>query len=344
MNRVFAFIGGRPRVGQTTIAAELAFEWVKRGASACVLTTRHQIEAMGFDCFELPGLAPPGGAGRQRDTAILASDLAQLEDYDYFILDLPVGSTDLAMAAAHSGAELVVPISIEQGSLGEVSGMFKQIARRPPSRPLHLVLSQERNTTAAAAAAERLIASIRAKRPLPTRLCATLPWDRDLAAIEEPSALLGMTLPTAALVRAIVPLADALDEAADALPPAAIPDAGAFWERFLAHLNQPSPEDAAPLELSEPVATPAGPVTATRPPATAPQAASAPELAAQLDRIATSLELLSKEVVRLRSGLAGKFNLEVDEEGAGRREGAGEPIPLDFESFRQGRSSGGGKG
>lgn len=347
MTKVFAFISGRPQTGQSTITAELAFEWVKRGASACILTTRHQIEAMGFDCFALDSLAPPSATGGRRDLTTLVADLSQLEDYDYFILDLPVGSLDLAIAAGLAGADLVVPISIEQGALGDVSGMFRQIARRPPLRPLRLVLNQVRNRAAASDATKRLIASIETKLHLPARLAANLPWDADLAAIEAPTDLLGMTLPTAALVRAIVPLADALEKDAleeDALDAdtdgaaasnVPLPSATIFWKQFQTHLSQPAPQAEAPLELSEPVPTPAAPRTAPRPPAAALQAASAPELAAQLDRIATSLELLSKEVVRLRSGLAGKFDFEDDGEGKGRKEGAGEPILLDFDTFRQ---------
>jgi hypothetical protein len=358
MTRVFAFIGGPSRVGQSTIAAELAFEWVKRGASACILTTRRQIEPMGFDCFELPSLAPPDTTDGQRDLATLAADLAQLEDYDYFILDLPSGSADLAIAAGLSGADLVVPMSIEQGALSEVSGMFKQIARRPPPRPLRLVLNQVRNPAAATDAAERLISSIEEKLKLPARLAATLPWDPDLATLKGPSALLSMTQPTAALVRAIAPLADDLDGNAETAAP--LPVAMVFWEQFQTLLQQPIAEAAAPLELSDPVQPPAAPAPAapapatpapaTPAPATAPQtavapvqmvsAAPAPELAAHLDRIATSLEQLNKEVARLRSGLAGKFEFEDDEDGEGRREGAGEPIHLDFESFRRVHSDG----
>lgn len=226
--------------------------------------------------------------------------------------------------------------------------MFKQIARRPPPRPLRLVLNQVRNPAVATDAAERLISSIEEKLKLPARLAATLPWDPDLATIEEPSALLSMTQPTAALVRAIAPLADDLDGNAETAAP--LPVAMVFWEQFQTLLQQPIAEAAAPLELSDPVQPPAAPAPATPAPATAPQtavapvqmvsAAPAPELAAQLDRIATSLEQLSKEVARLRSGLAGKFEFEDDEDGEGRREGAGEPIHLDFESFRRARSDG----
>lgn len=345
MTKVFAFISGRPRTGQSTITAELAFEWVKRGASACILTTRHQIEAMGFDCFALASLAPPSATGGRRDLTTLVSDLAQLEDYDYFILDLPVGSTDLAIAAGLAGGDLVVPISIEQGALGEVSGMFRQIARRPPLRPLRLVLNQVRNPVAASDATKRLIASIEAKLQLPARLAANLPWDSDLAAIEAPTDLLGMTLPTAALVRAIAPLADALEKDAleeDALDgdadggvssDAPLPSATIFWEQFQTFLSEDAmPQEAAPLELSDPLPSPVG--TAGRA-ATQACATPSPELADQLARIATSLEQLSREVVRLRSGLAGKFDFEDDEDGEGRKEGAGEPILLDFDTFRQ---------
>ncbi|MEJ2639162.1 MAG: hypothetical protein P8010_06265 [Desulfosarcinaceae bacterium] len=163
MKRVFAFIGG-PKAGQSTLAAELAFEWVKRGASACVLTTREPVEARGFDWFTLSGLAPPQ-AGTQRDLARLAADLTQLEDYDYLILDLPPASVDLAVAAALSGAELVMTLNIEQGALGEeISAMFREMARRPLPRPLKRVLNKVRNSKAAADAAERLIASIAKKQ------------------------------------------------------------------------------------------------------------------------------------------------------------------------------------
>lgn len=144
MTRVFAFIGGSPGVGQTTLAAMLAFEWVKRGASACILTTKCQIEAVGFDCFKIKGLAPQEDGGR-RDLAALAADLAQLEDYDYFILDLPPGSVDLAIAAGFSGATLIVPVRIEQTALGEVGAVFKALARHPPPQPVQLVLSQVRS-------------------------------------------------------------------------------------------------------------------------------------------------------------------------------------------------------
>lgn len=354
MTKVFAFIGGHSRVGQSTIAAELAFEWVKRGASACILTTRRQIEAMGFDCFELPSLAPPDTTGGQRDLTRLASDLAQLEDYDYFILDLPAGSADLAVAAGLSGADLVVPIGIEQGTLGEVSGIFKRIAHRPPLRPMHLVLNQVRNPAAATDAAERLISSIEEKLKLPARLAATLPWDPDLAALKEPTALLGMTLPTAALVRAIAPLADALDS--DAATDAPLPVAMVFWEQFQTLLRQPVAADVAPpvaasveeadapLELSDPLPSPRAPaVTAVSSTTAAPiqmvSAAPSPELAEQLARIATSLERLTEEVMRLRSGLANKFEFEDDEDGENRKEGAGEPIRLDFDAFRRARSN-----
>lgn len=354
MTRVFAFIGGSSRVGQSTIAAELAFEWVKRGASACILTTRRRIEAMGFDCFELPSLAPADTADGQRDLAALASDLAQLEDYDYFILDLPAGSADLAIAAGLSGADLVVPISIEQGALGEVSGIFKQIARRPPPRPIRLVLNQVRNPAAATDAAERLISSIQEKLILPARLAATLPWDPDLAAQKESTALLGMTLPTAALVRAIAPLADVLD--GDAQTEVPLPVAMVFWEQFQTLLRQPDvvdvssqetapdQETAAPLELTDPLPSPRAPaVTTARPTAATPvqmiSAAPSPELAEQLARIATSLEQLTNEVMHLRSGLASKFEFEDDEDGEGPKEGAGEPIRLDFDAFRRARNN-----
>ena len=353
MKRVFAFIGGRPEAGQSTIAAELAFEWVKRGASACILTTRRQIDTMGFDCFELPSLAPAAGGGREMGA--LSTDLAQLEDYDYLALDLPPASIDLALAAGLSGADLVIPMCIEQGTLAEVGGMFREIARRPPPRPLHLVLNQVRDAKAATEAAQRLMASIERKLELPARLAAVLPWEPDLDALD-PSALLSMSLPTADLVRAIPPLADSL-EGAGGTGQNSMP-AAAFWERFQTFVQEssrepassrgpdspgepaPSGEPGEPIALSEPVAAPSPPQKPRPSSAMQPAAAPNPELTAHLDRIAASLESLSKEVARLRSGLAGKFEFEDDGEGEGRKEGAGEPISLDFDGFRRGRGAG----
>jgi MinD-like ATPase involved in chromosome partitioning or flagellar assembly len=331
MTRVFAFIGGRPQVGQSTIAAELAFEWVKRGASACILTTGRRADAMGFDCFELASLAPPK-AGRARDLAALAADLAQLEDYDYVLLDLPPGSVDLAIAAGLSGAELVVPVSIEQGALSELGGMFKAIARRPPPRPLRLVLNQVRSPAAAAEAAGRLMTSVGKKLKLSVDLTATLPWDPDLAALADAAVLLGTTLPAAALVQAIGSLADALNGGGNAEGP--VPVAMVFWEQFQTLLQQPAAPEADPIDLSEPLVPPPPRAAAS---AEMAGAAPAPELTAILARIAASLERLSDEVGLLRRGLAGKFEFE---DQAGRREGMGAPIRLDFEGFRRARGDG----
>ena len=342
MKQVFAFISGRSGEGQSTIAAELAFEWVKRGASACILTHRRRIDTMGFDCFELAGLgtAPDG----RRDLSALAADLDQLEDYDHFLLDLPPDGVDLAVAAGQAGAGVVVPMRVEQGSFSEFSGLFREVARRPLPQPLRLVLNQVRQPAAATEAAERLMGSVEKKLGLSTRLAAALPWDGDLAAMETSTALLGTTLPTAALVQAIPALADALAEpAADIQAPAA----KGFWASLLAALRQPPAADSAPIELSEPLAdgsaaaeTPALteiPALAETPSGAAAAPAGAPELAAQLDRIAAGLETLGAEVARLRRGLVAKFEIVEEGEDGGRKQGAGEAIPLDFESFRQSR-------
>ncbi|MDJ0781677.1 MAG: hypothetical protein QNJ22_06875 [Desulfosarcinaceae bacterium] len=332
MTRVFAFIGGRPQVGQSTITAELAFEWVKRGASACILTSRSQIETMGFDCFELSELAPPE-AGGQRNLSALAADLAQLDDYDYFILDLPPGSVDLAIAASLSGAELVVPLQVEQGALSDVGALFREIARQPPPRPIQLVLNQVRNSAAAIAAAERLIASIEQKLKLRAHLSATLPWDPDLAALQDPSALLSMTLPTAALVRAMPELADALNGDATA---ATAPVTMVFWEQLQTLLQQPAarslPSRKQRLEHQPPLSIESEDAShGQTPPAVAP----IPELATQLNRIASSLASLTEEVGRLRSDLTAKFDLGDEGDPEGRRKGGGEPIKLDFEEYRR---------
>jgi MinD-like ATPase involved in chromosome partitioning or flagellar assembly len=350
MTRVFAFIGGCSGVGQTTLAAALAFEWVKRGASACILTTQCQIEAMGFDCFEIQGLAPQADGGR-RDPAALAADLAQLADYDYFILDLPPGSADLAIAAGFSGATLVVPVRIEQTALGEVGAVFKALARHPPTQPVQIVLSQVRDVVTAGDAAERLRTRIVKKLGVATRLAAILPWDPDLDAMADPSILPSMALPTSPLVRAIPQLADSLTgDSADVTP---APVAMVFWEQFQTLLQQPQPTpdrlaigpqpEDLPIELLDPVP----PSAAISPEAVAwspsnaavsdPSPAKAPELTAELARIAGCLEQLTEEVRRLRRGMADKFGFGDGFDGSGQTGVPGEPIHLDFEGFRRSR-------
>jgi hypothetical protein len=355
MTRVFAFIGGGSQVGQSTIAAELAFAWVKCGASACVLTAKRRIEAMGFDCFELAGLAPRGDRG-QRNPAALAADLAELEDYDYFLLDLPPGSIDLAVAAGLSGAELVVPISVDQGALGEVGPVFRELARRPPRQSIHLVLNRVGDVAAATDAAQRLMARLERKLKLSTRLAATLPWDRDLAALNDPSTLPSMTLPKAPLAGAIPLLADTLIGEATKGAPTLV--AMVFWEQFQTLLQHPgaakpiaaasakrtapasakptaaaSAERTAPASAKPTAAASAKPTAAAQATATA----AAPELTAELARIAAGLEQLNEEVRRLRHGLAGQLGVAEDGEGEGQEGAVGEPIRLDFEAFRRSR-------
>jgi hypothetical protein len=344
MKRVFAFIGSA-QVGQSTIAAELAFEWVKRGASACVLTTREQVESMGFDCIAVPGLVPPR-AGVQRDLARLATDLSQLEDYDYLILDLPPGSVDLAVAAAFSGAELVMTLNIEQGALGEeISIMFRELARRPPPRPLMLVLNKVHNSQAASDAAERLIANIAKKLKLPVRLTVNLPWDPDLDTLEEPTGLISPALPKPAQVKAIPALVDALD--GDTTLDDAAPVAMVFWEQFQTLLQQLQKDETPPLELADRVSG-----TQTASSSSADSFAGSPlnrthgtvtnpALTAELARVAAGLEQLTGEVRRLRRGLARKFEFEADGNDPHPGEEGGDPIRLDFESFRRSRSKGG---
>jgi MinD-like ATPase involved in chromosome partitioning or flagellar assembly len=346
MTRVFAFIGGSPGVGQTTLAAMLAFEWVKRGASACILTTKCQIEAVGFDCFEIKGLAPQEDDGR-RDLAALAADLAQLEDYDYFILDLPPGSVDLAIAAGFSGATLIVPVRIEQTALGEVGAVFKALARHPPAQPVQLVLSQVRDAVTAGDAAERLRTSIAKKLKVATRLAAVLPWDLDLDTMADPSTLPSMALPTAPLVSAIPQLADSLaGDTADVTP---APVAMVFWEQFQTLLQQPLSASAPshrgaqpitpPIELLDPVSPSASPKEVAWAPSEVavpdPSPATAPELSAELARIAGCLEQLTEEVRRLRSGMADKFGFGDALDRPSQTGAPGEPIHLDFEGFRR---------
>jgi MinD-like ATPase involved in chromosome partitioning or flagellar assembly len=338
MKRVFALIGGR-RAGQSTLATELALEWVKRGASACVLTTREQVESTGFDCFSLPVLAPPR-TGKQRDLARLAADLTQLKDYDYILLDLPRGSVDIAVAAALSGAELIMTLNFEQGALGgEIGAMFREMARRPPQRPVQLVLNKVRNSEAASDAAERLMANLSKKLNLSARLAASLPWDPDLAALEEASPLVSVILPTAALVRAVPSLADALN--GDAAQDEPAPVAMVFWEQFQTLLQQFQKETDAPLELSDPVYAVADLPASSDEPPRAPQAkqapvpAATPALTAELARIVAHLEALTDEVRRLRLELARKFESENGVDERRRRAGGGEPIRLDFEAFRR---------
>jgi hypothetical protein len=357
MTRVLAFIEGCSRVGQSTILAELAFELVKRGSSVCILTAKRSVEAKGFDCFELAGLAPPGDRG-QRDPAALAADLAQLEDYDIFLLDLPSASADLAIAAGLSGAELVVPIRLDQGALGEIGAVFKALARRPPPRPFRLVLNQVRDAAGATAAAERLLVSLAKRFKIEARLSAILPWDPGLSALDDSSALASTTLPTTPLVRAIPPLADALSEDADNETPT--PVATAFWEQFQTHLQQPASAQPGAAALAQPD-TPssaqmkgaitgqrktAAPVTAhstkppepgAPPPAPGAQAAPAPGLPTELARIAAGLEQLTAEVRQLRHGLATKFGFAEDADGETPPGGADEPIRMDFEAFRRSR-------
>jgi MinD-like ATPase involved in chromosome partitioning or flagellar assembly len=340
MKRIFAFVGGRARVGQSTIAAELALEWGKRGARACILTTRGRIASMGFDSFTLSSLAPPPDGG-PRDLASLAADLGQLEDYDYIILDLPPESVDLAIAAGLSGAQLVVPLPIEEGPLHDISAMFQEMARRPPLRPLQLVLNKVRNAEAALNNAERLIASMAKKLKLPARLAATLPWDPELAALEEASPLVSATLPTAALVQAMPLLAEALDQ--EAASDQAAPVAMVFWEQFQTLLQQLQNEAPFLLELTDPVAAdgaassaggPKAPMASQR-----PGVVVTPALTDELARIAGHLEQLGDEVRRLRRGLARKLEFEDDAEEARRRGRAGKAIRLDFDAFRRSRHS-----
>jgi hypothetical protein len=283
---------------------------------------------MGFDCFTLPGLAPLQ-AGPQRDPARLAADLTQLEDYDYMILDLPPGSVDIALAAALSGAGLVITLDIEQGALGEeISAMFREMARRPPPQPLQLVINKVRYPDAAADATQRLIDNIAKKLNLSARLAASLSWDPDLAA----------------LVKAVPSLADALNgEAAlgDAAPVVMV-----FWEQFQTLLQQFQKETDAPLELSDPVKAVASAPTSPDEPAGAPQAkqtpvpAATPSLSAELARIAGHLEQLTEEVRFLRRELARKFQSENGVDERQPRARIGEPIRLDFESFRRSHRKG----
>ena len=279
----------------------------------------------------------------------LAADLAKLDDYDYFILDLPPGSVDLAIAAGFSGATLVVPVRIEQEALGEVGAVFKALARHPPTQPVQLVLNQVRDAVAAGDAAERLRASIVRKLKVATRLAAALPWDPDLDAMADPSTLPSMALPTAPLVRAIPQLADSL--AGDTADLAPAPVAMVFWEQFQTLLQQRQPAPAQldraaqpetlPIELLDPVSVPASPkAVAWVPPKAAvsdPPQATASELTAELARIAGCLEQLTEEVQRLRSGMAEKFGFSEGLDGPGQTGASGEPIHLDFEGFRRSR-------
>jgi hypothetical protein len=125
-----------------------------------------------------------------------------------------------------------------------------------------------------------------------------------------------------------------------------------FWEQFQTLLQQPlsapaplnsgAQTETPPIELLDPVSPSASPKKVAWAPAELavadPSPATAPELGAELARIAGCLEQLTEEVQRLRSGMAEKFGFGDGLDGPGQTGAPGEPIHLDFEGFRRSRA------
>lgn len=207
--RVIALVSGKPRVGQTNVAINLAQALVAQGKSVLILD-----EGVGSDsCAARLGLLPrcelaqvlkaqaslpqallsynnllqvlPAREGLRRigqlDQAVherLREAFAGLpRQPDVLLLDLAADRHQPTLAATAAADEVVVVVSPERDAITQAYALIKQLAQDFGRRRLHLITAKTKDAAAAAALSSNLLDTTSRYLQVQLEGLACIPWD-----------------------------------------------------------------------------------------------------------------------------------------------------------------------